>query len=269
MESKIVKNLKPEYEPVAVVWSDTLPENTLQFKSGKYGCILNLFAEAARRGKIAGGSRDTIRCSGGRAALGFETDFSESDEKLDHFSALFSKGLRSARYQEAYRANINTVRETWQDMFEYGERRHCSAELAEEWILKGMPRYDIPNEYVLFKPFSSTDSEDNIRAVIFSVNPVELSCLVTFAGSVMHGTDSVQVPQGADCFSIGAFAYDQADKPEPKPVLGMLGADGREVMRKKFRDDTLTLTIPAPLFKHLEEEAEDSIFQIPSWQKIL
>ena len=30
MESAIVRNLQPEFEPVAVVWSDTLPEETVQ-----------------------------------------------------------------------------------------------------------------------------------------------------------------------------------------------------------------------------------------------
>ena len=28
MESVIVQNLRPKYEPVAVVWSDTIPEDT-------------------------------------------------------------------------------------------------------------------------------------------------------------------------------------------------------------------------------------------------
>ncbi len=269
MESGIVRNLKPEYEPVAVVWSDTLPDNTFQFKLGKFGCILYLFAEAARKGKIAGGSRETITCSGGRSALGFGIDFDTSDEILDRYSALFSNGLKSSHYQAAYRIWMKTVRKSWQDMYEFGERRHCTAELAEKWILDGLPRCNATCEYVLFKPLSLTDLDENVRAVIFSVNPVELACLVTLAGSVMSGTDSVQVPQGADCNSIAAFAYAQADQPEPKAVLGMLGVDGREVMRKRFRDDILTLTLPAPLFHRMEQEADESIFQIPSWRKLI
>ena len=68
MESTIVNNLRPEFEPVAVVWSNTIPDHALQFKKGKFGCILYLFAEAARGGKVAGGNRETITCNGGRAA---------------------------------------------------------------------------------------------------------------------------------------------------------------------------------------------------------
>jgi hypothetical protein len=140
--------------------------------------------------------------------------------------------------------------------------------LAKEWILHGLPRCDIPYKYVLFKPLSRTDFEENLRAVIFPVNPVELAGLVTLAGSIMPGTDPIQVPQGSDCNSITAFAYAQADLAEPRAVLGMLGVDGREVMRKRFRDDTLTLTLPTPLFQRMEQEAEDCIFQTPSWQRL-
>ena len=84
----------------------------------------------------------------------------------------------------------------------------------------------------------------------------------------MSGTDPVQVPQGADCNSITAFAYAQAESTDPRAVLGMLGIDGRELMRKRFRDDILTLTLPIPLFQRMEEEADDCVFQIPSWKKL-
>jgi len=38
------------------------------------------------------------------------------------------------------------------------------------------------------------------------------------------------------------------------------------VMRKQFRDDILTLTIPAPLFQRIEQEANDYVVQTPSWE---
>ncbi len=269
MESVIVKNLQPEFEPVAVVWSNTLPDDTLQFKSGKFGCILYLFAEAARRGKTAGGSRESIVCEGGRAALGLGVELDASDELLDRHAAMFSKGIKSAGNREAYRAHMEIIPKNWRDLFEYGERRHCNAELAKEWILRGLPRFDIPYEYVLFKPLSRTAPDENIRAIIFPVNPIELSGLITLAGSVMSGTDPVQVPQGADCCSIAAFAYGQDKMAEPRAVLGMMGVDGREVMRKRFHEDTLTLTLPVPLFQRMEQEADDCVFQIPSWKSLI
>jgi hypothetical protein len=268
MESAIVEALKPEFSPVALIWSDTAPDDTLQFKGGRFGCILYLFAEASRRGRVTGGSRESITCNGGCAALGFGVAFDDSEEVLDRYAALFSKGVRSAQDKEAFRARMESAPKGWRDMYEYGERRHANAELAREWILHGLPRYDIPFEYVLFKPLSRADPEDNVKAVIFPVNPLELAGLLTLAASVMEGTDSVRVPQGPDCVSLAAFAYAEAESKEPRAVLGMVGVDGREVMRKRFRDDVLTLTLPLPLFRRMEEEAGDSIFQTPAWEAL-
>lgn len=268
MKSSIVDNLKPEFEPVAVVWSDTMPADTFQFKEGKFGCVLYLFAQASKHGKVAGGSRETILCTGGRAALGFGSDFDASNEMLETHAALFSKGLQSAQDQSAYQKQIDSVPKSWKDMFEYGERRHSNLDLAKEWILHGLPRYDIEHKYVLFKPLSDTSRDENIRAVIFPVNPLELSGLVTLAGSVMKGTDPVRVPQGADCSGITAFAYAEAESSAPRAVLGMMGTDGREVMRKRFRGDTLTLTLPPSLFHQMEKEADNCIFHVPAWKKL-
>lgn len=268
MDSAIMRNFKPEFEPVAVVWSDTCPDDAFQFKTGRFGCTLFLFAEASRRGKIAAGSRESVLCPGGRAALGLGVDFDASEAVLDHHAALFSKGPASARDRAAYEKIMEDAPRSWHDLYAYGERRHSSGDLAREWILHGVPRYDIPHEYVLFKPLSRAEADEDIRAVVFPVNPVELSGLVTLAGSVMSGTDPVQVPQGTDCMSLAAFAYAQAESENPRAVLGMMGLDGREMMRKRFRDDTLTLTLPMPLFERMEAEADDSVFQLPSWTKL-
>lgn len=269
MKSTIVQSLKPEFDPVAVVWSNTLPANTFQYKRGKFGCILYLFAEASRRGKITGGSRESITCPGGRTALGFGNAFMASDEIFDRYAALLSKGLRSASNQASYRARIEAIPKSWRALYEFGERRHCNVEMAKEWIRYGIPGYDIPYKYVLFKPLSRTDPEENLRAVIFPVSPVELGGLFTLAGSVIHGTDPVQVPQGPECNSITAFAYAQADLSTPRAILGMLGIEGRKVMHRRFRQDTLALTLPALLYHHMEQEANDSVLQTPSWKSLV
>jgi hypothetical protein len=269
MESEIARHLQPEFSPVAVVWSDSIPDDALQFKEGRFGCVLFLFAEASRRGRVAGGSRKTIVCNGGRAALGLGFDFDVSEEQLDRYSAVFSKGLRSAIDEDAYRARMEESPRAWRPMLEYGERRHRDAELAKEWILKELPRYEAPCEYVLFKPLAHTDPDEDIRAVIFPVNPVELAGLVMLAGSVMPGADPVRAPQGPACTSLGAFPYAEGNSPTPRAVLGMTDIDGREAMRKRFRDDVVTLTLPMPLFQRLEKEADDCVFQLPSWQALV
>jgi hypothetical protein len=268
MESAIVKNLQPEFSPVAVVWSNTIPEDARQFKEGKFGCVVYLLAEASTRGRLAGGSRTTIACNGGRSALGFGVDFDASAEMLDRCSAVFSKGLASAEDKEAYRAHMETSPEAWRSLYEYGERRHCSVELAKQWIQEGLPRYNTSYEYVLFKPLNRVTTDDQIKAVIFPVNPVELAGLVTLAGSVMSGSDCIRYGQGPDCTSLTAYAYAENESVKPRAVLGMMGIDGREVMRKRFRDDIVTLTLPEQLFWEMEREAHECLFQTPAWQAL-
>ena len=265
MESTIVAHLQPEFEPVAVVWADELPDGAVEFKAGRFGCVLDLFAEASVRGRVAGGSRDTVVCDGGRAALGFGVDFIGSEERVDHLATIFSKGLASARDESAYVQKMRSARASFRPLFEFGERRHSDREMARRWILDCLPRHDVPNRYVWFKPLSGTEPDENIRTVVFPVGPVELAGLTTLAGSVVEGADPVHVPQGPDCLRVGCFAYDQYDAEQPRGVLGMLDVDGREVMRRRFHDDTLTLAIPMPLFLRMEEEAADSVLTIPGW----
>jgi hypothetical protein len=268
MESAIVQHLEPEFEPVAVVWSDTIPVGAFRFKQGQFGCVLHLFAEASRRGRITGACRDTLVCLGGRTALGFGADLVASDEKVEHYAAVASKGLASTPTETAYRARLEAVRASWRPLLEYGERRHSSFDLARRWLLHGMPRFDIPHRYVFFKPLSRTEPDDDIQAVIFPVSPVELAGLFTLLASVAEGTDPLQAPPGADCFRIAGFAYAQQEAEAPRAVLGMLDVDGRKLMQKRFHGDTLTLTLPISLFRRVEEEAGDSVLQTPGWQKL-
>ena len=85
----------------------------------------------------------------------------------------------------------------------------------------------------------------------------------------MRGTDPVQVPQGAACNTITAFAYAQDSAAAPRAVMGWLGVDGREVIQKRFRNDTLTFTLSMPHYRRMEEEANDCVFQIPSWKRLV
>lgn len=268
MKSAVVEHLDPEFEPVAVVWIDDIPDNALQFKEGRFGCILHLFAEASRRGRVAGGSRDSIVCPGGRAAFGFGVDFVNIEAQVDLRAALFSKGLESAPDKAAYQEKMEAANPRWRPIYEFGERRHCSFDMARKWILDYLPRYNVPNRYVLFKPLGETDPDENTRAVIFPVSPLELAGLTTLVGSVVEGVDPVQVPQGPDCCRIGCFAYEQYDSEPPRAVLGMLDVDGREVMRRRFHEDTLTLAIPWSLFLRLEKEAGNSVLQTPGWTEL-
>lgn len=64
MKSKIAEVLRLKFEPVAILWSDNLPEGALQFKGVGAGCIISMFAMAAAKGKTAAFSRTTSGCFG-------------------------------------------------------------------------------------------------------------------------------------------------------------------------------------------------------------
>lgn len=54
MASQLAKAIGLRYQPVAVLMTDNKPEKALQFQKGKWGCVMFLFANAAK-GK-------TVRC---------------------------------------------------------------------------------------------------------------------------------------------------------------------------------------------------------------
>lgn len=70
MESRIAKHLCLKNHPVAVVWTDELPEGAIHFQEGKWGCVVALI-KTASQGKIAAATDATTVCRGGRAGLGF------------------------------------------------------------------------------------------------------------------------------------------------------------------------------------------------------
>ena len=199
-------------------------------------------------------------------ALGLGTDLLDSEDQIENNAAVNSKGLAATPNREAYRAQMDGARPIWRPLYEFGERRHCSFEMASRWLLHEAPRYETPTRHVLFKPLSRTTPEDSVRAVIFLVSPLELAGLVTLLGSVLEGADPLQAPPGPDCFRIAGFAQAQHEARLPRAVLGMLDVDGRELMKRRFRSDTLSLALPMPLFRRLEAEAGDSVLQTPGWQ---
>ena len=92
MESKIASAIGLETNPVALIWADSAPEGALQFKPGRWGCLMSMFATVASKGKIGVVDRQTFGCWGGGVGLGFGNAYETFPGGLDGFYGFLSDG---------------------------------------------------------------------------------------------------------------------------------------------------------------------------------
>ena len=91
MESNLSKTIGLKHNPVALLWTDTKPENATQFKQRKWGCIMWLVAGAAK-GKTAVIDRETFGCFGGGVGLGFGNQYKNFPGGEECFCYFLSSG---------------------------------------------------------------------------------------------------------------------------------------------------------------------------------
>lgn len=268
MESVIDKNLGGKFRPIVMLHSDEKPDSAIQPKPGSHGCIMPYIAQVIAHGKIAVFDRDTCCCTGAVAGLGFGNGYSVTADHLDIFSAFFSKGLSVAKDREKYQAFVEKVNPREQRKFIEGERFFTSPERACRWITEELPIYNFPERYAIFKPLSHLIASEIPQAVTFTVNPLELTALITLAGSIHNGINMTITPQSAACQMLGAQVFRQAESERPCAVLGFLDLAARLFTRKMIPDEYFTYSVPWKLYLQLEEEAQDGIFCSPIWKDL-
>ncbi|QZY56385.1 DUF169 domain-containing protein [Crassaminicella profunda] len=265
MKSEIVKALNPEFEAVALLRSNKKPEGAMQPLPGKYVCIMSFYAQVVSKGKIAVFDRDTYGCPGARAGLGFGSAYGEEMGGFDTFAAFFSKGIEDAKDKEKYQAIADQANPHVRRKLILGERFHTSREKAYKWITKELPVYDFPEKYVILKPLKDVTEDEIPQCVIFNVNPIQLTALMSIAGSIRDGINDTLTPQGAACQMIGAYVFYEAEAEDSRAVLGMIDLAARKNVRGVLPDELLTYAVPWKLFLELEEEAKTGIFKSPLW----
>ncbi|MEW6171688.1 MAG: DUF169 domain-containing protein [Bacillota bacterium] len=265
MESKIAAAMKFKYGPVALLWTDEKPAGALQFKEGGWGCIMWLFANAAK-GRAAVFDRKTFGCLGGGTGLGFGNQYLNWPGGIELFCYFLSTGAAQIGIT---REMINSRREDSIQNILHGERYVKSPELVKRFI-EYMPITDIPAKYVVMKPLQDVAlGKEAPVVVVFLANPDQLSALTVLANYARESVESVIMPFGAGCHSIGIFAYREAESEKPRAVVGLLDLSARENVRKRLGKDLFTFTVPLKMFQEMESNVGESFLGKEMWQEFL
>ncbi|MEW6182031.1 MAG: DUF169 domain-containing protein [Bacillota bacterium] len=265
MESKIAALIQFRYGPVALLWADEKPAGALQFKEGGWGCIMWLFANAAK-GRTVVFDRRTFGCLGGGTGLGFGNQYLNWPGGIELFCYFLSTG---AAQLGVTREMIKSQREQSVQNILYGERYVKSPELVKKFI-EYMPITDIPAKYVVMKPLKDVaPGKETPVSIIFLANPDQISALTVLANYARESVESVIMPFGAGCHSIGIFAYRETESEKPRAVMGLMDLSARENVRKRLGKDLFTFTVPLKMFQEMESNVEESFLGKEMWQEFL
>jgi uncharacterized protein (DUF169 family) len=233
-----------KYTPVAILLTDTKPEQAIQFKEGSWGCVASMVTTAAR-GKTVVFDRKTSGCPGGGTGLGFGNCY--VGFPIDR---LLSTGGK------AELANGQTF-----DMGE-GERFFASPEVAARWA-QALPYHEVPTEFIVCKPLDQVEEGEAVSLILMLVNPDQLSALVTLAGFRRGTIDSTVSSWGAACQSI-MFAHAEAENGNPRGVIGFFDISQRGKIAREF----LSYTMPYSMYLEMESSVSDSFLGTTMWEKL-
>lgn len=267
MESKLAHALNLTHNPVAIIWTDEKPENALHFKKKTWGCVMWMFASAAK-GRTVVFDRETYGCVGGGVGLGFGNQYRIFPGSVECFYYFLSKGNENFEFGKKVAKKIEKYAgKEFTKNFLRGERFMKSPEQVKKF-LELLPIVDIPQKYVVFKPISEVDEKDNPAVISLVANPHQLSALITLSYYEMGNLYNVVVPKGAGCHQIGIFAYRETESEDPRAVVGLTDLFARKTIRNKLGEDAMTFTIPFSLFRKMEENVEESFLQEETWEAL-
>jgi hypothetical protein len=269
MQSTIAQAIALKFHPVALLWSDTAPENAATFKPGKWGCVMWLLAGAAK-GKPAACDKETFGCWGGGVGMGFGNQyrhFPGGEACFCHFlssgNAQWEQGRKTAEQVKDF------MRGEAYDHFVHGEGYMKSPEQVQRFI-DSLPIMDIPTRYVVFKPLQALQLEqERPQAVVFFVDPDQLSALVVLANYGRGDNENVIMPYAAGCQTTGIYAFKEAAAARPRGIVGLTDLSARVHIRKQLGDNLMTFTAPWELFEEMEANVEGSFLQRPTWHSLV
>ncbi len=269
MESKVAGAIGLKTHPVAITWADDAPEGALQFKPGRWGCVMSLMATVAAKGKICAAGRQTFGCWGGGVGLGFGDQYQTFPGGLEGFYNFLSDGNeKSEAGRQIGQGLAQAGAAQLADDFLRGERYVKDPGCTKRFV-QSLPMLDIPAKYVVAKPIEMADPQhDKIKSVTFFVEPDALSALVILANYSQPERENVAIPWAAGCQVMGIFAYKELDRDHPRALIGLTDISARKSVRASLGRTTMSFTAPWPVFLEMENHVEASFLQRETWHAL-
>lgn len=269
MNSKITDAIGLKTHPVALIWSDTLPDGAVSFKPGRWGCVMAVFAAVASKGRVGAFSRETYGCWGGGVGLGFGNCYQTFPGGIQGFCGFLADGNKGTAEGRAIGAQmVGWGGERMADDFLEGERYLKDPQTTERFLAY-VPMRDIPARYVVIKPLSLADPDrDDIKSVTFFADSDQLSALVILANHTDPDRENVGVPWGAGCQVIGIFGYRELEREHPRGLIGLTDISARNTVRPTLGRNLMSFTAPWPLFQHMERNVDSSFLHRQSWREL-
>jgi uncharacterized protein (DUF169 family) len=269
MQSRIADSIGLQTQPVALVWADTAPEAALQFRPGRWGCVMSLFAAVAAKGKTGVFDRQTFGCWGGGVGLGFGNQYETFPGGFDGFFRFLSDGNeKTEKGRQIGQGLAQAGAAQLADDFLLGERYVRDPECTRRFV-QALPMRDIPSKYIVVKPLEQTGSQqDDVKSVTFFVEPDALSALVILANYAHPERENVAIPWAAACQVLGIFAYRELDRDHPRALVGLTDISARKSVRGSLGENTFSFTAPWPLFLEMEKHVEGSFLGRETWRSL-
>ena len=222
--------------PLGIYYTNDKPEGVTP-KEGISGCMIGLLQNARKKGKTVYFDKGHFGCPGGAYYMGF---LESPRPDIEYFLSCGIPGQME------------------------GERYIKTPELAREYFGRMEPR-TAPATYCVFQPIEQFQKERKPEVVVFFVPPDILAGLFTLTNYALERTDGVYTPFGSGCSAILTHPLKEAEKEQPRAILGMFDVSARPMVER----DILTLAMPYSVFLGLLENVSGSFLQTESWKRVL